>query len=362
MNKIYSEIEIKSEFNVSKDTHLNLIKKSKDELELIYILKKTKLFSKILVLKENQKIKITCESSRKNNYIGLYPNKKNFFGFKFKRFLPDLTKSYDSLELILKLDFPFIYFDNNLIGLISDKFHDKKTFKIKYNTISLPFCSKTSFSLMKGYKRHFNYLGAKINFDDFLKLHKTFFDLQIKKVYFKNSEKIDSDFAIKLKHKENNINRELIPEGSKKLFEIHHSILPKENPVFFLRNNFKGFFYSFYLPKFSNLEIEYDLLLTNSEKYRSFNLRGFKNKCYDNHHHNNFFYSFFLGGKLNYYNFDKLEKKKINPFLFFSGLKRKNEYFNYELGFGIEKSFDSSQLELLYNIKKGNIQIRYTKD
>lgn len=360
MNKIYSEIEIKSEFDVNKGIHLNLVKKSKNEKELIYNLKKTKLFSKIITLKQNKKIKIICQSSKERNYLKPYPNKKNFFGIKFKRLIPDISKNYDSLEIISKIDFPFFKFNNNLIASLTDKYHDKKMLKIKYNSILLPFCSKTSFSLFKGYKRNFNYFGAKINFDNFFKIYDTFFDLQIKKVYFKNFEKIDNDFALKLKHKKNSINRELIPEGSKYLFEIHHSFFAKQNYVFFLRNNYKTFFYSFFLPRFSNLEFEYDLLFTNSERYRSFNLRGFKNIYKD--HCDDFFFSCFFGGKLNFYNFDKLERKKINPFIFFSSLRRKNEGFNYEAGFGIEKTFDSSQLEFLYNIKANDFQIRFIKD
>ena len=327
-----------------------------DKQKIKNLLDKSKLFEEVNI----EKKLIICEKRKDLINFGLYPNKKNFFGFYYKNKFPNFTKKLDSIDINLKIDFPFINPELQFFNSLRNKYFDKFSTKIKYNFFSIPLQKKIILSLSKSEKTDFNYINTKITIKSIFEQKIFPIDFQINKYYIRTEDnKKNENFNFKLKFKKNNINREKIPFGTKKVIKFQNSFLNKKKSNFYFNFYYKKFFDNlFVISENSNFEFESDILLTNSSKFYRSNLRGFFNR--QDRFFSKMYYHLFFSLKTNYFN---QIKNDLNVFCHFSGLKEINSKFRIRVGIGLEKKFENfGQFECIFNFFTNRVQLRFFKD
>ena len=325
--------------------------------KIIDLLQKSNLFKDITINKNL----IKCEKKENLVNFGLYPNKKKFFGFYYKNKIPNFTKHLDSIDINLKLDFPFINPELQFFNSLRNKYFDKFSTKIRYNFFSIPLQKKIILSLSKSEKTDFNYINTKITLKNIFEQKLFPIEFQINKYYIRTEDnKKNENLNFKLKYKKNNINRKEIPIGSKKILKFQNSFLNKKKSNFYFNLYYKGFFDNLIIiSENSNLEIESDIFVTNSSKFNKYNLRGFFNRT--DRFYSKIYYYLFFSLKINYFN--EIKKKDLNFFFHFSGLKEIHNKSRVRFGIGLEKKFkDFGQFECIFNFFTNRIQLRFFKD
>ena len=359
MENKFTNIKFESDKKVSPNTVTKIISASEDEPTLIHNLMKTKNFSKVVIRKHKDALSVIATGDNKRFGFEVYPSKYRFLGLRCSFPFLNVTDRLDNFFVRVGTDLPSYDFDNAFLAYFKSSLFYKQSIKCRYTRNLWGSGPLLKVDLGKTAKSEDKHIGFNITATNLLTFWGNKIDMQLKNRITSNRfSEVDYDTMIKLKYNNDNIDYETIPMGGKFRFKFIHSVLTTNLYKFKAEFNIQRFFYSIFLPKYSNLEVNINGLATNDQNQELGNLRGFMLplSCSTNRYQATVFGSL----KYNYFNIKTLMDKDINPFVFASGRISENTSAEWELGAGFQKIFkDLGTLEVLLNYRQQNLQLRF---
>lgn len=358
MNEHYTNIKFESDKKVSPSTVTRIITVSEDEPALIENLLSTKNYTDVFVKRQGNNLTVVATGNRCKPGFEIYPSKYSFVGLRFVFPFMNVTERLDNLSINVGTDLPAYDFNDPFMSFMKANLFYKQSLKLSYTINLWSSGSILKVDVGKTAKADGKHVGFNMTALNLLSVWGRKIDMQLKNRITRNRySEIDYDTMIKLRFNASDLNYETLPMGGRLQLKLIHSVLTTSLYKVKAEINAKRYFYSSWLPSYSNLELSLRGLATNDDGQNVGNIRGF-NLLDKSLERNRVVASASL--KYNYFDIKALIDRDANPFIFVTGKANESAKVDWEVGFGFQKIFKKhGSLEVMYNYRQQNIQMRF---